>query len=73
MEKEGYVESSYINSNIQYILTKKWNLSIWTMCMNAGGFLYLSSQLFHERLQFAEEVITLVEERQMGIHERQHL
>lgn len=34
---------------------------------------YLSPKLFHERLQFAEEVITLVEECKVGVHEGQHL
>ena len=34
---------------------------------------YLSPQLFHQRLQFTEKVVTLMEEGQVGVHEGQHL
>ena len=42
-----------------------------TRGMKWGG--YLSSQLFHQGLEFTEEVVPLVEERQVGVHEGQHL
>lgn len=34
---------------------------------------YLSSQLFHEGLQLTEQVVALMEERQVGVHKGQHL
>lgn len=43
------------------------------VCVCVQGVLYLSAEQFHEGLQFTEEVISLVEERQVGIHEGQHL
>ena len=39
----------------------------------ANEWSYLPSQLLHQGLQFAEEVIALMEEGQVGVHEGQHL
>ena len=35
--------------------------------------LYLSPQLFHQGLQLTEQVVALMEERQVGVHKGQHL
>ena len=43
------------------------------VCACASTWSYLPSQLLHQGLQFAEEVIALMEEGQVGVHERQHL